>query len=205
MKRALLLSCMGVLLFLFSGCQSQEQGRPKVLGQENDKLVYAQRMLNRSTQPKTDELKLKKMELQTRKEIEMLHAEKELEIARLKAQSEGSKFQTEKEIALKKVEMERELFLGDQKIKGWMIVLATLFLFLLVWIAYKLFRDHQRQKLRLFEERLRHEKELQERELQARITEKMIEALGSGNLSEVQQQKLLESFSGSNRNLPMKQ
>jgi hypothetical protein len=71
---------MGIILFLFSGCQSQEQGRPKILRQENSKLVYAQRVLDRSTQPKIDELKLKKMELQTQKEIETLHAKKELEL-----------------------------------------------------------------------------------------------------------------------------
>jgi len=203
MKRVFL-CCMGIILFLFSGCQSQEQGRPKILGQENSKLVYAQRVLNRSTQPKTDELKLKKMELQTQKEIETLHAKKELEMARLKAQNEKSKMQIQKEIALKKIEMEREALFGDQKIKGWMIVLTALFLFSLIWIVYKLFKEYQRQKLRLFEERLRHERELHERELQAHLTEKMIEALGSGNLSEVQQQKLLETFAGSSRQLPMK-
>ena len=195
---------MGIILFLFSGCQSQEQGRPKILGQENSKLVYAQRVLDRSTQPKIDELKLKKMELQTQKEIETLHAKKELEMARLKVQSERSKMQIQKEIALKKIETEREALFGDRKIKGWMVVLTALFLFSLIWIAYKLFKEYQRQKLRFFEERLRHERELQERELQAHLTEKMIEAHGSGNLSEVQQQKLLETFAGSSRQLPMK-
>jgi hypothetical protein len=46
---------------------------------------------------------------------------------------------------------------------------------------------------------------MREKELQARLAEKMFEALGSGNLTEEQQNRLLDSLANPNRQLPMKQ
>ena len=167
------------------------------MGQEQQKVTYAKTILDHSVQPKTDDLKIKKMELKTEKEIETIRAQKELDIARLKAESEKSKIETEKEITLKQLQ-------ADRKMVGWVITLSALFLFLLLWVSIKLFREYQKYRLRLEEEKMRHQKEMQEKELQTRLVEKMFEALESGNLTEEQQNRLLESISNPNRQIPFR-
>jgi len=193
---------------LFTGCQQsadQRKERPHLLGEEKQTVgTYAQTILENSTQPKTEDAKIRRLELKTREKIERIRAEKELEIARMKAESEHSKLLTEKELTLKKIQAQLEEILGDRKMVGWVIFLSALFLFLLLWVVVKLFREYQSHRRRLEEERMKHEKELQEKELQTRLAEKMFEALGSGNLTEEQQNRLLESLANPNRQIPLK-
>jgi uncharacterized membrane protein len=193
---------------LFAGCQQsadQRKERPHLLGEEKQTVgTYAQTILENSTQPKTEDAKIRRLELKTREKIERIRAEKELEIARMKAESEHSKLLTQKELTLKKIQAQLEEVLGDRKMVGWVIFLSALFLFLLLWVVVKLFREYQSHRRRLEEERMKHEKELQEKELQTRLAEKMFEALGSGNLTEEQQNRLLESLANPNRQIPLK-
>ncbi len=193
---------------LFAGCQQstdQRKERPRLLGEEKQTVgTYAQTILENSTQPKTEDAKIRRLELKTREKIERIRAEKELEIARMKAESEHSKLLTQKELTLKKIQAQLEEVLGDRKMVGWVIFLSALFLFLLLWVVVKLFREYQSHRRRLEEERMKHEKELQEKELQTRLAEKMFEALGSGNLTEEQQNRLLESLANPNRQIPLK-
>lgn len=204
MKRLSMYTLGMLFVLVVGGCQqSRQHERPRVMGEEK-KVTYAQTILENSTQPRTEELKIRKMELKTQKEIEKMRAEKELEIARMKAESEKSKLLTEKELTLKKIEAQLEEILGDRKMVGWVVALSAIFLFLLLWVVVKLFREYQNHKRRLEEEKMRHEKELREKEIQARLAEKMFEALASGNLTEDQQNRLLESLTQPNRQLPMK-
>jgi flagellar biosynthesis/type III secretory pathway M-ring protein FliF/YscJ len=122
----------------------------------------------------------------------------------MQAESEKSKILTEKELTIKKIQAQLEEILGDRKMVGWVIALSALFLFVLLWVVVKLFREYQNHRRRLEEERMKHEKELQEKELQTRLAEKMFEALGSGNLTEEQQNRLLESLANPNRQIPLK-
>jgi len=195
-------------ILLFTGCQQsadRQKERPRLLGEEKQTVgTYAQTILENSTQPKTEDAKIRRLELKTREKIERIRAEKELEIARMKAESEKSKILTEKELTIKKIQAQLEEILGDRKMVGWVIFLSALFLFLLLWVVVKLFREYQNHRRRLEEERMKHEKELQEKELQTRLAEKMFEALGSGNLTEEQQNRLLESLANPNRQIPLK-
>ncbi|WP_456450917.1 hypothetical protein [Hydrogenimonas sp.] len=212
MRRTTLLFWVAALLL--AGCQSgnqrhnpydEKEQAPRVLGQQKPTVSgYAQRILENSTQPRTPDAKIRKMELKAQQEIERLKAEKELEIARLKAEAEKSKLLTQKELTLKKIQAQLEEIVGDRKLAGWVIALTALFFFLLLWVTVKLFREYQNHRKRLEEEKMRHEKEMQEKELQARLAEKMFEALGSGNLTEEQQNRLLDSLANPNRQLPMK-
>ena len=195
-------------ILLFTGCQQsadRQKERPRLLGEEKQTVgTYAQTILENSTQPKTEDAKIRRLELKTQEKIERIRAEKELEIARMKAESEHSKLLTQKELTLKKIQAQLEEILGDRKMVGWVIFLSALFLFLLLWVVVKLFREYQNHRRRLEEERMKHEKELQEKELQTRLAEKMFEALGSGNLTEEQQNRLLESLANPNRQIPLK-
>ena len=210
MKRALLVA----VIFFLSGCQTinrhhnpydENESAPRIFGKVSHPLSgYAQKILENTNQPHTQDAKIRKMELEAQQKIERLKAEKELEIARLKAETEKSKLLTQKELTLKKLQAQLEEIVGDRKMVGWVIALTALFFFVLLWAVVKLFKEYQNHRRRLEEERMRHEKEMQEKELQARLAEKMFEALGSGHLTEEQQNRLLENFVGPNRQITYK-
>ena len=198
-----------VLLVVTTGCREENKkvavDRPIVLGEKPQNVsTYAQRIVSNATQPKTVDLKAKKMELEAQKEIARLQAQKELEIARLKAEAEKSKVLSEKELTLKKIQMQLEQIVGDRKMVGWVIALSAIFLFVLLWVVVKLFREYHAHKKRLEEAKMRHEKELKEKEMQARLAEKMFEALGSGHLDKEQQNRLLDAIGQGVKHLPMK-
>ena len=213
MRRSHLWLSLATLIVL-GGCQTtdhrhnpyeEKEIAPHLLGRDKPTVSgYAQQILENSTRPRTEEAKIRKLELKTQKEIERLKAEKELEIARIRAEAEKSKLLTQKELTLKKIQAQLEEIVGDRKLVGWVIALTALFLFLLLWVVVKLFREYQNHRRRLEEEKMRHEKQMQEKELQARLAEKMFEALGSGNLTEEQQNRLLDSLANPNRQLPDK-
>ncbi|WP_353661593.1 hypothetical protein [Hydrogenimonas sp. SS33] len=209
MRRPAALTLATFVLLGLAGCQQNnrkvDEQRPILLGEKKSPVnSYAQTILENSTQPKTVDLKAKKMELKAQQEIERIKAEKELQIARLKAESEKAKVQGELTMTMKKLQARLEEVVGKRKIAGWVIFLSALFLFLLLWVVVKLFRDYHKHKLRLEEERMRHEKELQEKEVQTRLAEKMFDALASGNLTEAQQERLIETVAGSKPLLTMK-
>ncbi len=198
-------------LLLLTGCQTvnrhhnpydPNETAPRVIGASSSPVSdYAKKILSNASQPHTDTAKIRKMELETQKEIEKLKAQKELEIARMKAEAERAKIMTEKELGLKQLQAKLEEIVGDRKMVGWVLFLSALFLFVLLWVVFKLVREYYAHKKRVEEERMRHEKELQEKELQARLAEKMFDALASGNLSETQQNRLLDSLAGANQQL----
>ncbi len=197
-----------VSLILFTGCQQgmdSKRERPHILGEKRQTVsTYARQIVENSTEPKKEDTKIRKMELETQEKIERIRAEKELEIAKMKAESEKSRLSSEKELTLKKIQAKLEEIVGDRKLVGWVIALTALFFFLLLWVSIKLFREYQNHRMRLEEERMKHEKELHEKELQTRLAEKMFEALGSGNLTEDQQNRLLESIANPQKQLPFK-
>jgi hypothetical protein len=195
-----------VLGIFFLGCQQENtHRRPHVLGQEPVTTgEYAQSIVDNAAQPKGEALKMKRLELKTQKEIERIRAEKELQIEKMRIESDRSQRDLEKELTLKKLEAEVEKSKGERTIQGWVVALTALFFFLLLWVGYKLFKEYQAYRLRLEEERIRHEKEMQEKELQSRLAEKMFEALGSGNLNEEQQNRLLDSLGHPGRQLELK-
>ena len=197
------------LTMVLTGCQqgNQEESprKPVLFGQKKDNLsVYAQTVLENSTQPKTPDVRIRKMELKTQQEIERIRAEKELELARLQVEQEKVKTESEKETALKKIQAQLEEIVGERKLKGWIVFLSAIFLFLLLWVVVKLIREYHRHKAKLEEERRRHEKEMQERELQARLAEKMFDALAGGHLDQEQQNRLLDAVAGPDRQIPFK-
>ena len=200
---------VAALTLLLTGCQQtnhkEAPRKPVVFGQKKENLsTYAQTVLENSTQPKTPDARIRKMELKAQQEIERIRAEKELEIARLQAEREKMRAESEKETALKKIQAQLEEIVGERKLKGWVVFLSALFLFLLLWVVVKLVREYHRHRAKLEEECRRHEKEMQERELQARLAEKMFDALASGHLDKEQQNRLLDAVAGPDRQLPLK-
>ncbi|WOE69993.1 hypothetical protein RZR97_00025 [Hydrogenimonas thermophila] len=183
------------------GCQDSGQ-KPRLIDQENSKKSYAQTILGSSSKPKiSDE---KRLELESKKEIAKIEMQKAIEIEKIKAEVEKAKILNSKDKFLKEIEVQIDELKASKNFKFW-IIFTTLVIFgVIVWLIYKLFKHHQATKLKIHREKIEAEKELKEKELQVRVVEKMIDAMGEGKLSEEQQKLLLESINKSSKILPHK-
>jgi len=189
------------IILSITGCQDSGQ-KPRLIDQENSKKSYAQTILGSSSKPKiSDE---KRLELESKKEIAKIEMQKAIAIEKIKTEALKAKTLSEKEISLKQLELQKSKIEDSKIFNKWMI-LITIFAFItIVWLIYKLFKHHQATKLKIHREKIEAEKELKEKELQVRVVEKMIDAIGEGKLSEEQQKFLLESLNKSNKILPHK-
>jgi len=189
------------IILSITGCQDSGQ-KPRLIDQENSKKSYAQTILGSSSKPKiSDE---KRLELESKKEIAKIEMQKAIEIEKIKAEVEKAKILNSKDKFLKEIEVQIDELKASKNFKFW-IIFTTLVIFgIIVWLIYKLFKHHQATKLKIHREKIEAEKELKEKELQVRVVEKMIDAIGEGKLSEEQQKLLLESLNKSNKILPHK-
>ncbi len=176
---------------IFSGCETAGQ-KAQLMGREQQKIDYANTILkNRAIQ---DEKELKRMELESKKEIAKIQMQKEIEVERLKTEAKKTEVLSQREIELKKAELKKSEIESQKSYNEWFIALVATIFAVTVLLLYKLFREHQRVKLQLHREKMAHEASLKERELQARIVEKMIDAVGNGKLTPEQHEKLIESM-----------
>ncbi len=190
-KRLLYPILLTLLVSLFSGCETAGQ-KAQLMGREQQKIDYANTILKKRTEP--DEKELKRMELESKREIAKIQMQKAIEVERLKAEAKKTEVLSQKEIELKKAELKKSEIESQKSYNGWLIALIAAIFSVSVLLLYKLFREHQRIKLQLNREKMAHEASLKEKELQAKIVEKMIDAVGSGKLTPEQHEKLIESM-----------
>ncbi len=185
-----------VAILLFSGCETSQQ-RAKLMETERQKVDYAKTILQqRSIREARD---LKRMELESKSELAKIEMQKAIEVEKVKADVKKAEIMTRKEMALKEAEIKKSEIEKEERANNWIVTLAILFFSTLSILFYRLFKDHQRAKLQLHRERMSHEANLKEKELQARMVEKIIEAVGEGKLTPEQHERLIESLSGGRR------
>jgi len=182
---------IAVTLFL-SGCETGNQ-RIGLVDQEQQKVSYAQTILEKQQeQPPLKDIK--RMELESQKEIAKIEMQKAIEVEKVKAEVKKAEVESQKEIELMKAELRKQELEKEIWANKWIVILAVIFFFMMVLLIYKLFKDHQRLKMQLHKEKMAHEANLKERELQARVVEKMIEAVGEGKLTPEQHERLIASI-----------
>ncbi|WP_456404614.1 hypothetical protein [Hydrogenimonas sp.] len=186
---------LSVTLF-FGGCETNQQ-RAKLMDREQQKVDYAKTILKQRSA--TDARDLKRMELESKRELAKIEMQKAVEVEKVKAEVKKAELMTKKEMALKEAEIKKSEIEKEDRANSWIVTLAILFFSVLSFLVYKLFRDHQRVKLQLHREKMSHEAKLKEKELQARMVEKIIEAVGEGKLTPEQHERLIESLNGGRR------
>ena len=189
------------IILSITGCQNSGQ-KPRLIDQENSKKSYAQTILGNSSKPKiSDE---KRLELESKKEIAKIEMQKAIAIEKIKTEALKAKTLSEKEISLKQLELQKSKIEDSKVLNKWIITLTIIAFIVMIWLIYKLFKHYQAVKLKIHREKIEAEKELKDKELQVRVVEKMIDAMGEGKLSEEQQKLLLESLNKSSKILPYK-
>ncbi len=196
MAKMQLFSLLAMAVLIFSGCETTRQ-KSRIIDREQHKISYAKSILGQKSEP--DPKELKKMELESQKEIAEIEMQKAIEVERVKAEVKKAELQSQKEIALKEAEIKKSRIENEKSSDNWFIILSIIFFSILTILLYRLFREHQRTKLQLHKERMAHEANMKEKELQAQIVQKLIDAAGSGKLTPEQHERLLESLNSSRR------
>ncbi len=196
MAKMQLFSLLAMAVLIFSGCETTRQ-KSRIIDREQHKISYAKSILGQKSEP--DPKELKKMELESQKEIAELEMQKAIEVERVRAEVKKAELQSRKEIALKEAEIKKSRIENEKSSDNWFIILSIIFFSILTILLYRLFREHQRTKLQLHKERMAHEADMKEKELQAQIVQKLIDAAGSGKLTPEQHERLLDSLNSSRR------
>ncbi len=148
------------------------------------------------------ELEKAKLEAQTKEKIAQYEYKKAVDVQKIK--KETVKVQADKEIQKEKVAITPQQAMVAWRHKaltyGVVISLVALFLFYLLFKRYQAYKERMELKKMELQEAL-HAKEMamKERELQAQVASKLIEAISSGKLTKEQEEKLLTIATGNTK------
>jgi len=146
------------------------------------------------------ELKKAELEAKTKQKIAEMEYKKAVDVEKVK--KEAVEVQSKAEVEKQKVAItpEQEMVQVRQK----MILYGFIFALITLIVIYFIFKKYQAHKEKIELEKMRlqesiHEKEMQmkEKELQAQMAGKLIDAIASGKLSKEQEEKLLKIATGS--------
>ena len=148
------------------------------------------------------ELEKVKIEAQTKKKIAEFEYKRAVDTQKIKKETVIKKAQ--KEIEKEKVAISPRYM--EIKVKEKLIVYGFIIALLLLASLFFLYRRYEARKERIELERLRYQKEahekeliLKEKEIQAQVATKLIDALASGTLTKEQEEKLLQIASGNQK------
>ncbi len=140
------------------------------------------------------ELEKAKIEAQTKKDLAKLEYEKAIQSQKIKKETELAKSQSALEQKRLEIVPKKRMVAAKERLYLYLFLLGIS----LLVVAYLIFKRYQAYKQRMELEKMRiqqeiHEKELamKDRELQAQVAGKLIDALASGKLTKEQEEKLL--------------
>ncbi len=138
-----------------------------------------------------------KIKAQTQKEIALINKERDIELQKLKKESELQKADINKEIAFKQSDTEVVIMqhsISVQKIYVGLIALAMLFTII---FTFYFLQKRRKDRLKMHDDQIQKEMYLKDRELQAKMAERILDTLERGKLAPEQQSKLVETLTQS--------
>ncbi len=198
MKKTLLNTILLTTLFLLSGCNnSSSRSQPYISGSHLD----PNNRTNTSVQvvtakiDSTKEQEIAKINMQKEIEIQRLKNESIIREASIKKELEIQRSNLLKEVEIAKNETQKQMQKENSKMQyWWLFAIASLILVILLFI-YLSVRRGRKDKLTIHHEQLEQELHLKEQEMKLKIAEKMLDTLASGNLSEKNEEILINSLS----------
>jgi len=190
-----------LLLVLFSGCDLIQSDAEKEQKRIEQKKIFETKV------SETKEVQLRKLDLETQKELAILNSQKEL--AEIEKAKEIEKIRIEAELQKQKVLLEQQKIQAafDQKLreqeqrdslelKRYLILSMTILLALLLYFGFFYFKKKREDKLRAYNDNLEKYMKAKENEARVKIAEKMLDAISSGHLDKQQESQLIGAFTG---------
>ncbi len=192
-----------LLLFtlLFTGCDLLESQADK------DKKVAQEKQAFEKKIADTKEVQLKKLSLQTDKDLAILESKKELaeiektkELEKIRMQTELEKqritLEQDKQTAMFDQEMKQKERIDNMELKRYFMFILALFVGLASFFTFYYFKKRREDKLRAYNDNLEKYFHQKENDARVKIAEKMLDTIGSGTLDKTQENQLISAFSG---------
>jgi Tfp pilus assembly protein PilE len=175
-------------------------GKPVVSSADQKKMKEMEmkaKISEAKTQKEIQEMKLqqKKLEVEGKKEIAKIEMEKEIELQKIKSGNETLKTNVQKEIGLKENVLKIKQLDNNLYLTITIIVVSVLGFIALIYIVYKIYKKSQESKVQMHKERMEHEKEIKNKELQMEVVGKIVDKLSDKNLTRGDKDKLLSAIS----------
>ncbi len=180
-----------VIAILILGCENTNQ-KPIVI--DNKKQKYASEILN----AKILSEKNSKIEAKTKKEIAMIEMKKAIETKKIESQAKVQMEKIKSQRELEKTKLELQAKSEANSITQTALILFAVLGFGVLILIYILFKRYQENKISIEREKMRLQKEMKEKEIKAKMAEKLIDALSSGNLTKEQEERLLSLINQKN-------
>ncbi|MEA2100588.1 MAG: hypothetical protein U9P72_10720 [Campylobacterota bacterium] len=194
-----------IFTLLFSGCNLLESQDDK------DKKIASQKMAFEKKVEETKEIQLKKLSAQTQKELAILDSKKELATIQKEKELEKIRLQTELEKQKIVLDMEKEQAIFEQKmlqkeqlnnmeLKRYLMLVFGLFIVVGSFFIFYYFKKRREDKLRAYNDNLQKYFNQKENEARVKIAQKMLDTIASGKLDKMQENQLINAFSGEANN-----
>jgi len=153
------------------------------------------------------EIELKKLELQTKKELALIESKKELakiekekELAKIKLDAQYEKERLELEQKKQKLEFEQKLRekqqAYDMEVKRYIVLVSIIVFVLVSFFIYFYYKRKRDDKLQAYKDNLEKYFRQKENETRVEIATKMLDVIKDGSLDKEQQTQLIGAFSG---------
>ncbi|WP_187647711.1 hypothetical protein [Nitrosophilus labii] len=180
-----------IMAFFISGCENTNQ-KPIVL--DNKKQRYANEILSAEIISE----KNSKIEAKTKKEIAMIEMKKAIETKKIESQAKVQMEKIKSQRELEKTKLELQAKSEANSITKTAVILFAILGFGVLILIYILFKKYQENKISIEREKMRLQKEIKEKEIKAKMAEKLIDALSSGNFTKEQEEMLLSLINQKN-------
>jgi len=183
-----------LLLTLFTGCDLLQSEKEKEAKRVEQKAIFDKKV------SESKEIQLKKLDLQTQKELAVLNSKKEL--AEIEKAKELEKVRIEAELQKQKIQVAFEQKVREQEqqdsleLKRYLILSLTIILALLIYFAFQYYKRKREDKLIAYNDNLEKYLKAKENEARVKIAEKMLDAISSGKLDKQQENQLIGAFTG---------
>lgn len=150
------------------------------------------------------EQEIAKINMQKEIEVQRLKNEARLREAEIKKELEKEKSKLTKEVELAKNDTKKVLQQESNKMQSWWIMALIFLVFIVVIFTYLSIQKKRKDALKMHEEKLQHEAYLKEQEMKLKMAEKVLDTLASGNLSEENEQLLINSLQNTSETKQLK-
>jgi len=184
-----------ISLWLLSGCGNDfDRTKPHVVGTQNS---IAQQPKYYGNKPEVDHksvIESVKIRAKTEKEIALINKQRDITLEKLKQEANLQKADIDKEIEFKKSDTEIVLLEHSVSIQKIYMILIAVGMFTAIIFAFYFLQKRRKDRLKMHEDILHKEMYIKDREIQAKMAERILDTLEKGKLSSEQQSKLVETL-----------
>ncbi len=187
-----------ITLLFFVGCGNDfDRSKPYVVGLASSKTASGQQPKYYGNKPETaykSVIESAKIRAENEKEIALINKQRDITLEKLKQDTNLQKADINKEIEFKKSDTKIVVMEKSVSVQKIYMMIIALGMFFAIIFAFYFLHKRRTDRLKMHEDMLHKEMYIKDREVQAKMAERILDTLEKGKLSPEQESKLVETF-----------